>query len=166
MITGLRKQGRTASRCAAFFNLRSDCGGGSAAEFALVLPVLALLLFAIIQFGIAFNNYIVLSSGVAAGARQLAISRGSATAYTDTVSAINSAAPTLTSFSAPRAGQSVALRVAGTTCTAANQASACANAFTAGGSAQVIATYPCNVDVLWIKFGPCTLSSSATEFIQ
>ena len=38
------------------------------AEFTLVLPVLAILLFGIIQFGITFNNYITLTDAVRAGA--------------------------------------------------------------------------------------------------
>jgi Flp pilus assembly protein TadG len=44
-------------------------------EFALVLPVLALLLFAVIQFGIVFNNYVTLTDATRAGARKAAVSR-------------------------------------------------------------------------------------------
>ena len=44
-------------------------------EFALVLPLLALLLFGVIQFGIAFNNYITLTDAVRAGARKGAVAR-------------------------------------------------------------------------------------------
>ena len=44
-------------------------------EFALVLPILALLLFGVIQFGIVFNNYITLTDAVRAGARKAAVSR-------------------------------------------------------------------------------------------
>ncbi len=44
-------------------------------EFALVLPILALLLFGVIQFGIVFNNYIQLTDAVRAGARQGAVGR-------------------------------------------------------------------------------------------
>ncbi len=39
-------------------------------EFALVLPLLTLLLFGVIQFGIAFNNYITLTDAVRSGARK------------------------------------------------------------------------------------------------
>jgi Flp pilus assembly protein TadG len=42
-------------------------------EFALVLPLLVLLLLAIIQLGIAFNHYIVLTDAVRAGARKGAV---------------------------------------------------------------------------------------------
>ncbi len=44
-------------------------------EFALVLPILALLLFGVIQFGIVFNQYITLTDAVRAGARKAAVSR-------------------------------------------------------------------------------------------
>ncbi len=50
--------------------------GQAMTEFALVLPVLALLLFALIQFGITFNNYITVTDAVRAGARKAAVSRG------------------------------------------------------------------------------------------
>jgi TadE-like protein len=49
--------------------------GQSLAEFSLVLPILVLLLFGIIQFGITFNNYITLTDAVRAGARTAAVSR-------------------------------------------------------------------------------------------
>ncbi len=42
---------------------------------ALVLPLLAVVLFGVIQFGIAFNNYITLTDAVRAGARKGAVSR-------------------------------------------------------------------------------------------
>jgi Flp pilus assembly protein TadG len=44
-------------------------------EFALVLPILALLLFGVIQFGITFNHYLTLTDAVRAGARKAAVGR-------------------------------------------------------------------------------------------
>jgi Flp pilus assembly protein TadG len=49
--------------------------GQTMTEFALVLPILIVLLFGIIQFGIAFNNYVTLTDAVRAGARKAAVSR-------------------------------------------------------------------------------------------
>lgn len=49
--------------------------GQTMVEFALVLPVLCLLLFGVIQFGIVFNNYITLTDAVRAGARKAAVAR-------------------------------------------------------------------------------------------
>jgi Flp pilus assembly protein TadG len=44
-------------------------------EFALVVPILCLLLFGIIQFGILYNNYVTLTDAVRIGARRAAVSR-------------------------------------------------------------------------------------------
>lgn len=44
-------------------------------EFALVLPILALLLFGVIQFGLVFNNYLTMTDAVRAGARKAAVGR-------------------------------------------------------------------------------------------
>jgi Flp pilus assembly protein TadG len=49
--------------------------GQSMTEFALVLPILVILLFGVIQFGIVFNNYITVTDAVRAGARKCAVSR-------------------------------------------------------------------------------------------
>jgi Flp pilus assembly protein TadG len=49
--------------------------GQTMAEFTLVLPVLAILLFGVIQFGIVFNNYLQVTDAVRAGARQAAVAR-------------------------------------------------------------------------------------------
>ena len=45
------------------------------AEFALILPLLALLLFGIIQCGIVFHNYVEFADATRAGARKAAVSR-------------------------------------------------------------------------------------------
>ena len=55
--------------------LHHEQNGQSATEFAIVLPVFCLLLFAVIQFGILFNNYLTLTDAVRAGARTAAVSR-------------------------------------------------------------------------------------------
>jgi Flp pilus assembly protein TadG len=49
--------------------------GQAVVEFAIIMPLLALLLFAILQFGIVFNNYLTLTDAVRAGARKAAVSR-------------------------------------------------------------------------------------------
>jgi len=49
--------------------------GQTLTEFALVLPILALLLFGVIQFGIVFHQYVTLTDAVRAGARQGAVGR-------------------------------------------------------------------------------------------
>ena len=44
-------------------------------EFIVVAPILLLLVFGIVQFGILFNNYVALTDAVRAGSRQAAVSR-------------------------------------------------------------------------------------------
>ncbi|MGH3001858.1 MAG: TadE/TadG family type IV pilus assembly protein [Gaiellaceae bacterium] len=50
-------------------------GGQAMTELALVMPIFALLILAIVQFGIAFNNYLTLTDATRAGARKAAVSR-------------------------------------------------------------------------------------------
>ena len=47
--------------------------GASAVEFAIILPVLIMLVFGIIQFGLAFNKYIALTHAAREGARLAAV---------------------------------------------------------------------------------------------
>jgi Flp pilus assembly protein TadG len=69
---------------------RSD-QGAAAVEFALVLPVLVLMLFGIIQFGLIFNQWQQLEHATREGARWASL-QNSAAAVRSTVIA---AAPTL-----------------------------------------------------------------------
>ena len=47
--------------------------GASAVEFALILPVLTLLLLSIFQFGLAYNNYLAITHAAREGARMAAV---------------------------------------------------------------------------------------------
>ena len=49
--------------------------GQAAVEFALVAPVVFLLLFAVIEFGLLLYNYIEIGSAAREGARKAAVSR-------------------------------------------------------------------------------------------
>ena len=49
--------------------------GQSLVEFVIVLPVLALLLFGILQFGVLFYNYLAITDAVRVGARAAAVKR-------------------------------------------------------------------------------------------
>jgi Flp pilus assembly protein TadG len=69
--------------------------GQAAAEMALILPLLAALLLAIAQFGIAFNSYITLTDATRAGARRAAVSRFVGDNGTSAVLAVRAAAPNL-----------------------------------------------------------------------
>ncbi len=72
-----------------------DQRGQTMTEFALVLPLLVMLLFGVIQFGIAFNNYITLTDAVRAGARKGAVSRHTTNPAAGTVQQVKNAATDL-----------------------------------------------------------------------
>lgn len=147
--------------CVHWRTLALDCAGASAAEFALVLPLLLLILFGVIQFSIVLNNYIELTNAAAAGARELSISRGASKPFSGTINALDNAAPNLTPATL---NSKVVMTVNGTACT--SDGAACQKAFAAGDAAVVMATYPCNLNVLWLTFGNCVLTSSATALVQ
>lgn len=139
--------------------------GAALVEFALLAPVLLLIMLGTAQFGIALNNYVMLTNAVATGAQLFSISRGTtSTPYTSTVSAIEAAAPNLKA-----ASLTITLSVNGTSCTSDG---ACQTALTnnATNPATVSATYPCSLKVLqynfWSGSGACTLQSQVTEPIQ
>ena len=50
-------------------------GGQALVEFALVLPLLLLLLLGIVQFGTVFRDYIALTDATRVGARQASVAR-------------------------------------------------------------------------------------------
>ena len=47
--------------------------GASAVEFALILPILIILIFGIFEFAIAFNNYMTITHAAREGARRAAV---------------------------------------------------------------------------------------------
>jgi len=69
--------------------------GQSMTEFALVLPILSLLLFGVIQFGLVFNNYLTLTDAVRAGARQAAVGRHLSDPQSSAIAAVRGAATDL-----------------------------------------------------------------------
>ncbi len=54
-------------------DIKKNEKGASAVEFALILPILVLLIFGIVEFGIAFNNYITITHAAREGARLAAV---------------------------------------------------------------------------------------------
>lgn len=67
--------------------------GQALVEFALILPILLLILMGIIQFGLVINAYLTISNVSREGARAAAVG----TSYTDVDSLIISSAPNLDS---------------------------------------------------------------------
>ena len=79
------------------FKRRTNDAGQAVVEFAIILPVLLMVLFAILQFGVVFNNYIQVTAAAREGARKASVSRslGTAAAETAATAAAKAAAPGL-----------------------------------------------------------------------
>ena len=105
---------------------RSDERGAAAVEFALILPLLILLVFGIVQFSLAYNRQQGLHAAAREGARIASLPQTTSSEITDRVTdALDgvpfSTAPTITitpNVSKPcdqRSGQTVVVRVQGIT---------------------------------------------------
>ena len=55
------------------FKLIKNESGASAVEFAIILPVLVMLVFGIVEFGVAYNNYLAITHAAREGARIAAV---------------------------------------------------------------------------------------------
>jgi Flp pilus assembly protein TadG len=126
--------------------------GQAAAEFALVLPVLAILLFGIAQFGIAFNHYLTLTDAVRAGARQATVSRFATDPVTATKNRVTGAAAGLVSTDIA------------TTVTAADGTSP--PSWAPGSDVRVTATYPYDISLLGVIVASGRFSSSTVERVE
>jgi hypothetical protein len=125
-------------------DLRSQ-QGQSLTEFALALPVLALLLFAVIQFGLVFNNYVTLTDATRAGARKAAVGRRLADPVGACRTAIRSSASDL------------------------NQSDLipnCVSTWQPGADVTVSATYPYKISLLGMVVKSGRLSSTTLERVE
>jgi Flp pilus assembly protein TadG len=121
--------------------------GQTMTEFALVLPILALLLFGVIQFGILFNNYVTLTDAVRSGARKAAVSRQASDPRGDAEAAVRKAADTLDQTKL------------GVTVTPGTP-------WTHGGEVTVSATYPYTIDLLGFALASGNLKSTTVERVE
>ena len=118
-------------------------------EFALVAPILIVLVFAVIQFGIAFNNYMTLTDSARAAARKGAVSRelGSTAAQTACQNAGYAAGGNL-----EQPGTKFIV--------------SCSSSWSAGSDVTVTATYPFSISLLdWVVYDG-TLSTTMKERVE
>jgi Flp pilus assembly protein TadG len=119
--------------------------GQTMVEFTLVLPVLLVVLFGIIQFGLTFNNYVALTDAVRAGARTAAVSRFSSTPQADTVNRVKNSSGDLDPTK-------VNVTVTAT--------------WAQGSDVVVKATYPYSISLLGLVVASGNLSSQTTERVE
>jgi Flp pilus assembly protein TadG len=140
--------------------LARDRAAATAVEFALVAPVLLVLMMGMAQFGITMNSYVMLTEAAADGARYFALARGTATPYASTVAQVTATTSGLT-------GTVTVTTFINNVACSTNSTCQTALAANVGGPAKVTATYPCNLTVMGINYLPsCTLSSSTTQIIE
>jgi Flp pilus assembly protein TadG len=119
--------------------------GQTLVEFVLVAPVLLLILFGIVQFGIAFKNSIVVTDSVRSGARKAAVSRGTTDPTAVARQAVIDAAGDL---------DPTKLNVVVT------------STWHAGDSVTVSATYPYSISILGVVVASGDLHSSTIERVE
>ncbi len=125
--------------------IKGKQSGQAMVEFALVLPVLMLLVLGIIQFGITFNHYLTLVDAVRAGARTAAVSRQ---------------APN------PAAVAEAKVRAAAEDLDQAELAVTVTSAWKQGEDVAVTAKYPYRISLLGLVVKSGDLSSTTTERVE
>jgi Flp pilus assembly protein TadG len=121
--------------------LPSRESGQGVVEFALVLPLLAIMILAIVQLGVLYNNYETLTDATRAGARVAAVT-AAATCKATAEQAVRDSAYNLTqSQLTPNA-----------TCAVAS-----------GSQLTVTATYPYSINLLGLVVKSGTLTSTTKE---
>jgi Flp pilus assembly protein TadG len=110
-------------------------------EFVLVLPLLGIIILAIVQFGVLYNNYETLTNATRAGARVAAVSSTSSCPGT-TEQSVRDA-----SYGLDASQLTVSVPCPWTT----------------GGQLSVTATYPYSIDLMGLVVKSGTLTSTTKE---
>ena len=126
-------------------NIRNE-RGQTMVEFALVVPILCVVLFGILQFGALYNDYVTLTDATRVGARKAATSRHEAN---------------------PEAAAEAAARNSAKGLDAGDlDINVSATAWEHGESVTVEATYPYEIDLLGLVVASGDLTSETTERVE
>lgn len=124
----------------------SDERGQTMVEFALVIPILCVVLFGVIQFGILYKDYVTLTDAARVGARQAAVSRHAGDPVGVVVTKVQSSAAGLDPAK-------LAVTVAAT-------------GWEHGEDVTVTATYPYEINLLGLVVASGDLKSTTTERVE
>lgn len=124
-----------------------DERGQTMTEFAFVLPILLVVLFGIVQFGIIFNNYVTLTDAARAASRKGAVSRSSSDPQGDCQTAGYAAGSNL-----KNPGTDFVLT--------------CSSDWSAGSDVTVTATYPYDIKLLDWVVASGTLNTTMKERVE
>lgn len=120
--------------------------GQSLSEFAIIVPMLLLLVLGIAQIGLVYNNWVTLTDAVRAGARKAAVSRTDSNRTTDIINAVKAAATDLS------AGKLVVDTPTST--------------WNPGDTVQVCAHYPYSIKLILVTAKSGNLNSCTTERVE
>ncbi|MCB0879180.1 MAG: pilus assembly protein [Thermoleophilia bacterium] len=122
-----------------------DEHGQATVEFAMILPILCVLLFAVIEFGMAFWNYQQVSAAASEGARRASVSRTYGDREQRVVDAVKDNSPQLD---------------------AGNLTVTTATTWTPGDPVTVTVKYPQDITVMGVTFFSSTLDVSRTMRVE
>ena len=123
--------------------------GQTMTEFALILPILLVLLFGIMQFGVIFNNYVTLTDAARAASRKGAVSRN------------------LTAGAAKAACENTGHAAGGNLKNwGTDFVLTCSSSWTIGSDVTVTATYPYEVSLLGLVVASGQLNTTMKERVE
>ena len=116
-------------------------------EFAIVAPILLLILMGIMQLGVVYNNWVTLTDAARAGARKAAVCRSgcSPDATTAATNAVKNSAANLNQ---------------------ANLGVTVTSTWAQGADATVTATYPWSINVMGVVVASGTMTATTTERVE
>jgi Flp pilus assembly protein TadG len=119
--------------------------GQTMVEFALVIPILCVVLFGILQFGALYNDYVTLTDATRVGARRAAVSRFE---------------------SSPSAAAETAMRRAASGLTASKLIVSVNSTWKQGDPVVVEGTYPYSINLLGMVVKSGNLNSRIEERVE
>ena len=149
--------------------------GQALVEFALVLPILMLLIVGIIKGGLLYNNYLQLTDSVRTGARVLAIERGQGGPCGAAANQVISAAGGLTGSNIsmsmteyPEGPLDAPNLVYTPSAYPPPPTDTCPFTLTSGSAVTITASYPCDLTIMGVNFVPggCHVTATATERVE
>lgn len=138
--------------------------GSALIEVAVVSPVLLMMVFGILQFGVVMNTNVTLNDAVRVASRSLAMTRGVPDPCSTATTKLKNVAQGLTASSL-----SIRVTVNATAYGFSNSPTCSGQGvlMTSGADATVEATYPCTAVIYGINYMPsCTLRAQTTVRVE
>ncbi len=177
-VAGKSGPGLRPPRDTAYAWLSSYEEGGALVEFAMVAPIMLMIMMGIVVIGSTMSNYLQLIEATASAARTIAVSRSHTLDPCNTVvSAVSGGASLLNSANLTytltlNSSLGANLGTYGPTqgslsCSGTSTTSGPPSYLQQRGTATITVTYPCNLSIYGRNYwSGCTLQAQTTEMIQ